>query len=62
MSFATRGKRFVLASEGVDNKEWTRLSPPETISAVPSSTGVEVRRRPLRLISPLGPVPEASRS
>ncbi len=62
MSFTTRDGRFVLASEGVDGKEWTRLSPPETISAAPSSTGVEVRRRPLKLVSPLGPVPEAFQS
>lgn len=62
MSYATRGGRFLLASEGVDGGDWTRLAPPETISAVPSSAGVEVRRRPLSLFSSAGPVPEASRS
>lgn len=61
MSFATRGGRFLLASEGVDGGDWTRLVPPETISAVPSAAGVDVRRRPLQLIGPLGPVPEVSR-
>lgn len=62
MSFAKRGKRFLLASEGVDGGDWTRLSPPETISAVPSANGVDVRRRRLSLSSSLGPVPEVSRS
>lgn len=62
MSFATRGGRFLLASEGVDGGDWTRLTPPETISAVPSSTGVEVRRRRLSLFTSYGPVPEVSRS
>jgi predicted glutamine amidotransferase len=62
MSFATRGERFVLASEGVDRGDWTRLSPPETISATRSASGVEVRRRPLRLADPFGPIPEVSRA
>ncbi|MDE2511156.1 MAG: class II glutamine amidotransferase, partial [Elusimicrobia bacterium] len=62
MSFATRGGRFVLTSEGVDSGDWTRLSPPETISAVPSGSRVEVRRRALTLAGPLGPVPEVSRT
>lgn len=62
MSYAIRGGRFVLASEGVDGGEWTRLTPPETISAVPTATGVEVRRRPLKLVNSSGPVPEVSRS
>lgn len=62
MSYTTRGGRFVLASEGVDGGDWTRLTPPETISAVPSASGVEVRRRPLTLVGPHGPVPEVSRS
>lgn len=62
MSFATRGGRFLLASEGVDGGDWTRLSPPETISAVPSASGVAVRRRALSLSSSQGPVPEVSRS
>jgi hypothetical protein len=62
MSFTTRGGRFVLSSEGEDGGEWTRLSPPETISAVPNGSRVEVRRRALALTSPLGPVPEVSRS
>lgn len=60
MSFAIREGRFLLASEGVDGGEWTRLSPPETISAVPSSAGVDVRRRALSLFTPQGPVPEVS--
>lgn len=60
MSFAIREGRFMLASEGVDGGEWTRLSPPETISAVPSSAGVDVRRRALSLFTPQGPVPEVS--
>jgi len=62
MSFSTRDGRFLLASEGVDGGDWTRLSPPETISAVPSPRGVAVVRRPLDLVGPLGPVPEVSRS
>jgi predicted glutamine amidotransferase len=62
MSFSNRGGRFVLTSEGVDSGEWTRLTPPETISAVPSGSRVEVKRRALTLGGPLGPVPEASRS
>jgi len=61
MSFTTRGGRFVLSSEGEDGGEWTRLTPPETISAVPSGSRVEVRRRALTLTSPLGAVPEVSR-
>lgn len=62
MSYAIRGGRFLLASEGVDGGVWTRLVPPETISAVPSSTGVDIRRRSLKLTRPHGPVPEVSRS
>jgi glutamine amidotransferase len=62
MSFATRGGRFVLSSEGEDGGDWTRLSPPETISAVPTGSRVDVRRRALKPESPLGPVPEVSRS
>ncbi len=59
MSFAVRDGRFLLASEGVDGGDWTRLVPPETISAVPSATGVEIRRRALSLPSS---IPEVSRS
>lgn len=62
MSYTMRGERFVLASEGVDSGEWTRLVPPETISAVPKKGGVEVSRRRLDLAFPLGPVPEVSRT
>ena len=62
MSFAVRGDRVAFASEGVDGGEWTRLSPPETISAVPKGSAVEVRRRALTLKSPFGPVPEVTRS
>jgi predicted glutamine amidotransferase len=62
MSFTTRGGRFVLSSEGEDGGEWTRLSPPETISAVPTGSRVDVRRRALTLECPNGPVPEVSRS
>ena len=62
MSFTTRGGRFVLSSEGEDGGDWTRLAPPETISAVPAGSRVDVRRRALNLASPLGPVPEVSRS
>ena len=62
MSFSVRDGRFLLASEGVDGGDWTRLAPPETISAVPSAAGVEVRRRRLSLSSSVGPVPEVSRS
>jgi|CXWL01.1.fsa_nt_gi predicted glutamine amidotransferase len=61
MSFSTRDGRFILASEGVDGGEWTRLSPPETISAVPAASNVVVTRRRLSLSTPSGPVPEASR-
>lgn len=62
MSFAVRGDRVVIASEGVDGGEWTRLTPPETLSAVPTGKTVEVRRRALTLKSPFGAVPEVSRS
>lgn len=62
MSYATRDGRFLLASEGVDGGDWTRLTPPETISAVPSAIGVDVKRRALSLFSSSGPVPEVSRS
>jgi predicted glutamine amidotransferase len=62
MSYAIRDGRFVLASEGVDEGDWTRLTPPETISAVPSAAGIDVQRRPLKLVGPFGPVPEVSRS
>lgn len=60
MSFAVRDGRFVLASEDVDGGDWTRMSPPETISAIPAAAGVDVRRRRLSLSTPLGPVPEVS--
>ncbi len=60
MSFAQRGGKFVLASEGVDGGEWTRLTPPETISAVP---GRAPERRRLDLAAVVGhPVTEVSRS
>ena len=62
MSYTLRGERFVLASEGTDSGEWTRLVPPETISAVPKGGTVEVSRRRLDLTGPLGPVPEVSRT
>lgn len=62
MSYAIRGGRLLLASEGVDEGEWTRLSPPETISAVPAETGIDIRRRHLSLVSSFGPVPEVSQS
>ena len=62
MSFATRGGRFVLSSEGEDGGDWTRLAPPETISAVPTGSRIDVRRRALKLESRFGPVPEVSRS
>lgn len=62
MSYALRGERFVLASEGLDSGDWTRLVPPETISAVPKKGAVEVSLRRLDLAGPLGPVPEVSRT
>lgn len=62
MSFTTRGGRFVLASEGVDGGEWTRLTPPETVSATLAGGSVAVTRRRLNLVGPVGPVPEVSRS
>ena len=62
MSYSTRNGRFVLASEGVDRGDWTRLTPPETLSAVPNASGVEVIRHPLTLVGPQGPVPEVSLS
>lgn len=61
MSFSTRDGRFVLASEDVDGGDWTRLSPPETVSAVPAATTIDVRRRALSLNTPYGPVPEVAR-
>lgn len=62
MSFTARGGRFVLSSEGEDGGDWTRLEPPETISAVPTGSRIDVRRRALKPVSPLGPVPEVSRT
>lgn len=62
MSFAQRHGRFVLASEGVDGGEWTRLQPPETLSATLSGGNISVRRRSLILITSDGLVPEVSRS
>lgn len=61
MSFSARDGRFLLASEGVDGGDWTRLAPPETISALPSQNGVDVRRRSLSLSASIGRVPEVSR-
>lgn len=59
MSYSTRGGRFVLASEGVDGGDWTRLTPPETISAIPGASPV---RRRLDLSAVVGhPVNEVSR-
>lgn len=62
MSFASRGDRFVVASEGVDGGEWTRMTPPETLSAVSESGNITVARRRLILNTPEGPVPEVSRA
>ena len=62
MSFSARGGRFVITSEGEDGGEWTRLTPPETISAVPNGSSIDVRRRALDFSGPFGPVPEVSRS
>jgi predicted glutamine amidotransferase len=62
MSFTTRDGRFVLSSEGEDGGDWTRLAPPETISAVPTGSRIDVRRRALKLANRLGPVPEVSRT
>lgn len=62
MSYSTRGGRFVLASEGFDGGDWIRLAPPETISAVPTATGVDVSRRRLSLSNSDGLVPEVSRT
>jgi predicted glutamine amidotransferase len=62
MSFSDRGERFVISSEGEDDGDWTVASPPETISAVPMASGIEVRRRALKSESHFGPVPEVSRS
>lgn len=59
MSFAVRDGRFVLASEGVDGGDWTRLVPPETVSAFPGKPPV---RRRLDLTAAVGhPVNEVSR-
>lgn len=62
MSFSQRADRFVIASEGVDGGDWTRLSPPETLSASFAEGRVRVVRRPLTLVGPYGPIPEVSRS
>ena len=62
MSYAVRAGRFILASEGFDGGDWNRLTPPETISAVPTETGVDVSRRRLSISNSDGPVPEVSRS
>lgn len=63
MSFSTRDGRFVIASEGVDGGDWTRMDPPETISAARDGSGnISVTRRALRLNTPDGPVPEVSRA
>lgn len=62
MSFTRRDGRFVLASEGVDGGDWTRLAPPETLSAAWKDGRIDVKRRALKLVGPLGPIPEVSRS
>lgn len=62
MSFATRDGRFVVASEGVDGGEWTRMAPPETVSATINDGNIDVKRRALILVGPQGPIPEVSRS
>ncbi len=62
MCYAERDGRVVLASEGVDAGAWTRLAPPETMSAAPNGSRVELRRRALDPVSPSGPVPEVSRA
>ena len=62
MSFATRGGRFVLSSEGEDGGDWTRRAPPDTISAGPMGSRIDVRRRALKLENQRGSIPEVSRS
>ncbi|MDE2490523.1 MAG: class II glutamine amidotransferase [Elusimicrobia bacterium] len=60
MSESSRGGRWLVSSEGADRGEWTRLSPPVSISAVPMPSGVDVRRRALALSTPQRAVPEVS--
>lgn len=44
MSFARRGKALIVASENLDGRGWTRLSPPETLSAEVSAGAVKMTR------------------
>lgn len=62
MSYSARDGRFLVASEGVDGGEWTRLAPPETLSAVLKEGRIVVTRRALKLAGPHGPIPEVSRA
>jgi predicted glutamine amidotransferase len=62
MSVSAREGRFLISSEGEDGGEWTLAVPPETISAVPMGSRIDVRRRALKPEGPLGSVPEVSRS
>ena len=47
MSFTRRAQRLVVASEGFDCGAWTRLRPPETLTARPSHAGLTVECRAL---------------
>lgn len=56
MSFARRPGRLVVASEDMDRGPWTRLSPPETLTARMSDGRVELERRALKGV-PQAPLP-----
>lgn len=62
MSLSQRNGQVLLASEGLDGGEWTRLAPPETVSVSPEGERLAVRRRRLDLAARVGhSVPEVSR-
>ncbi len=47
MSFARRGARLVVGSEGFDAGDWDLMAPPETLTARVSGGRIAVERRPL---------------
>lgn len=61
MSLAERDGIALISSEGVDAGDWTRLSPPESVSFSIIGGRVETRRRVLVPRTPRGSVPEVSR-
>ena len=56
MSFTRRPGRIVVVSEDMDRGPWTRLNPPETLSARARDGRIEVTRRALKGV-PQAPLP-----